>query len=212
MPLKLLRLAFIVVLVQLPLLLAQAQAEPGSPKILILGDSLSAGFGIKLGESWPGLLRQRLAENGYRFRVVNASISGDTTAGGRARLPAMLIEHRPAVVIIELGGNDGLRGQSLQQMHANLAYMIQAAQRSRARVLLVGMRLPPNYGLAYTEKFQAVYRDLANRYPVGFVPFLLDGVGGNDELMLPDLIHPRAKAQPVILENIWPHLKPLLAD
>lgn len=180
------------------------------PAILIVGDSLSAGFGIDPQKSWPALLERRLAQEGYSYRVVNASISGETSLEGRGRLHGLLLEHHPAVLIIELGGNDGLRALPLKELHANLAFMIQTAQREQVKVLLAGMRLPPNYGLAYTEKFQAVYRDLAERYKLAFVPFLLEGIGGKNELMLPDMIHPRVEAQPVILNNIWPKLKPLL--
>lgn len=187
-----------------------AQAVADEPTILVLGDSLSAGYGMDLRATWPALLEQRLKQKGYRYKVVNASISGDTTRSGRGRLPVAMSLHRPAIVIIELGGNDGLRALPLKEIHRHLAAMIEIAQQSKAKVLLAGIKLPPNYGQGYTERFHAIYRDLAARYEVALVPFLLEGIGGNNAMMQQDLIHPRAEAQPKILENVWPHLKPLL--
>lgn len=185
-------------------------ASSPSPVILVVGDSLSAAYGIDPEQGWVSLLGQRLRQKGFPHRVVNASISGDTTLNGVSRLRAALDKYQPALVIIELGGNDGLRGLSLQQMRTNLARMIELAQQQRARVLLVGMRIPPNYGRPYTEAFYGIYRELAEKYQTGLVPFLLDGIGGRDELMQADGIHPTAAAQPLMLDNLWPHLQPRL--
>ena len=156
------------------------------------------------------LLEQRLREQGYDDKVVNASISGDTSAGGLARLPALLAEHKPDVVIVELGGNDGLRGQLPAQLKQNLAGMIDASQQAGAKVLLLGMQLPPNYGARYTRAFAAVYSELGKEKNVALVPFLLEGVGGKPELMQADRIHPAVGAQGLLLDNVWPALKPLL--
>jgi acyl-CoA thioesterase-1 len=181
-----------------------------SPVILVLGDSLSAGLGIDVRVGWVALLQQRLAQAGYAYTVVNASISGDTTSGGRARLPQALTSHRPQWVILELGANDGLRGLPVKDMRVNLRAMIQDARAHGARVLLVGMRLPVNYGPAYTEQFHAVYVDLARREKIPLVPFLLDGVALRPDLLQDDGLHPRAQAQAALLDNVWPHLQPLL--
>ena len=178
--------------------------------ILIVGDSISAAFGLDTRLGWVSLLEQRLREQGYDDKVVNASISGDTSAGGLARLPALLVEHKPDVVIVELGGNDGLRGQLPAQLKQNLAGMIDASQQAGAKVLLLGMQLPPNYGARYTQAFAAVYAELANEKKVALVPFLLEGVGGKPELMQADGLHPAAAAQQRLLDNVWPALKPLL--
>ena len=180
--------------------------------ILVIGDSLSAGYGIALGQSWVSLLEQRLAEQGFPHRVINASISGDTSRGGLARLPTALERYRPAIVVLELGGNDGLRGLPLRELEDNLSAMIEQSRQAGAQILLVGMRIPPNYGPLYTKKFQAVFSNLAERYQLPLVPFLLDGVAGNRDLMQSDGIHPRAEVQPQILDNIWPVLKPLLRE
>jgi acyl-CoA thioesterase-1 len=192
------------------LILLGSAAAAAPPVILVVGDSLSAGYGIEVRDGWVALLEKRLAAQGYPHRVVNASISGDTSAGGRARLTAALKRHRPAVVILELGANDGLRGLSLAQTRANLAAMIEGAQAAGARVLLIGIHLPPNYGPAYTRKFHAQYAGLANRYRTALVPFLLEGVALDRALMQPDGLHPRAAAQPRLLDNVWPALEPLL--
>ena len=178
--------------------------------ILIVGDSISAGFGLDTRLGWVSLLEQRLSKEGHDDKVINASISGDTSAGGLARLPALLAEHKPDVVIVELGGNDGLRGQLPAQLKQNLASMIEASQQAGAKVLLLGMQLPPNYGARYTQAFAAVYAELANEKKVALVPFLLEGVGGKPELMQADGIHPAAGAQGLLLDNVWPVLKPLL--
>jgi acyl-CoA thioesterase-1 len=156
------------------------------------------------------LLEKRLAEQGYEHQVVNASISGDTSAGGAARLPGLLVEHQPNLVILELGGNDGLRGQAPAQLQQNLASMIEQAQDAWAKVLLLGMRLPPNYGIRYTTAFAQVFATLAEEKQVAFVPFFLDGVGGVPEMMQRDGLHPAAAAQSVLLENLWPTLQSLL--
>ena len=178
--------------------------------VLVVGDSISAAFGLDSRQGWVALLEQRLAEQGYPHRVVNASISGDTSAGGAARLPALLAEHRPSLVIVELGGNDGLRGLPLAQLQQNLASMIDSARTSDARVLLLGMRLPPNYGARYTQAFAGVFTRLAEEKQVALLPFFLEGVGGVPGMMQRDGIHPTAEAQPRLLENLWPLLQPLL--
>ena len=178
--------------------------------ILIVGDSISAGFGLDTRLGWVSLLEQRLEREGHDDRVVNASISGDTSAGGQARLPALLTEHKPDVVIVELGGNDGLRGQPPAQLQQNLAAMIDTAKTAGAKVLLLGMQLPPNYGPRYTEAFAGVYTQLADEKQIALVPFFLEGVGGHPELMQADGLHPAAAAQQRLLDNVWPALKPLL--
>ena len=181
-----------------------------APVVLVVGDSLSAGYGIELRDAWPTLLQQRLRQQGYPHTVVNASISGDTSAGGRARLADALKRQTPEIVILELGANDGLRGLSLSATRANLAAMIQTTHATGARVLLVGIHLPPNYGPEYTKKFHAIYHDLARAHHLALVPFLLDGVVLNPALMQSDGLHPRAVAQPRLLDNIWPKLLSLL--
>ncbi|AZC32571.1 arylesterase [Pseudomonas chlororaphis] len=178
--------------------------------VLIVGDSISAAFGLDTRQGWVALLEQRLKSEGFNDKVVNASISGDTSAGGQARLPALLAEHKPELVILELGGNDGLRGQLPTQLQQNLASMIDSSKASGAKVLLLGMQLPPNYGVRYTQAFAEVYSKLANEKNVALVPFFLEGVGGNPELMQADGIHPAVAAQGKLLENVWPTLKPLL--
>ncbi|MBK5542771.1 arylesterase [Pseudomonas sp. TH05] len=178
--------------------------------VLIVGDSISAAFGLDTRQGWVTLLEQRLKDEGFNDKVINASISGDTSAGGLARLPALLTEHRPDVVILELGGNDGLRGQLPTQLQQNLASMIDNSKASGAKVLLLGMQLPPNYGVRYTQAFAEVYSNLANEKKIALVPFFLQGIGGIPELMQADGLHPAAAAQGKLLENVWPTLKPLL--
>lgn len=178
--------------------------------VLIVGDSISAGFGLDTRKGWVALLEQRLKQEGFEDKVVNASISGDTSAGGLARLPAALATHKPDVVVIELGGNDGLRGQPPAQLQQNLASMIQQSRDSGAKVLLLGMQIPPNYGKRYVEAFAKVFGDVAQKEKVPFVPFFLEGVGGHPELMQADGLHPAVAAQDKLLENVWPTLKPLL--
>jgi len=180
------------------------------PVILVLGDSLSAGYGMELDESWPSLLQKQLRDNGQRYRVVNASITGDTTQGGLTRLPGLLQKHRPALVVIELGGNDGLRGLSLEVTRANLVALINESQAAGARVLLTGIMLPPNYGPAYADRFRQMYAELADTYGTLLVPFLMDGVALVDGMMQDDGIHPNAAAQPRLLANVWAVLGPAL--
>ncbi len=186
--------------------LARAEA----PVILVLGDSLSAGYGIPAERGWVNLLQRRLAERGFPHQVVNASISGETTSGGLSRLPAALERHHPALVILELGANDGLRGQPPMAMATNLGRMIELSRQAGARVLLAEMRIPPNYGPLYAQKFQATFGELAQRYQIPLIPFLLNGVAGNPALIQDDGLHPRAEAQSRILDNVWPVLEPLL--
>lgn len=181
-----------------------------SPTLLVLGDSLSAGFGTALDQGWVSLLKQRIAEQGLPHEVINASISGDTTAGGLSRLPSLLAEHQPAVVIIELGANDGLRGFPPKQIAAALTALTEQAQAAGARVLLAGLRLPPNYGSAYADQFQAVYGQVAAATGAALVPRLLAGVAEDRGLMQADGLHPTAAAQPRLLDNVWPVLLPLL--
>lgn len=185
-------------------------ASADASTILVWGDSLSAGYGLRPGEAWPNLLQTRLAEKGFPHRVVNASVSGETSAGGRTRLPAALAEHKPQVLVLELGANDGLRGLRPQLMAENLTAMITAAQEAGARVLLVGMRMPPNYGPAYTRRFQATFDEVADHARVPLVPFLLEGFADQADKFQADGIHPIADAQSIMLDNIWPHLTPLL--
>lgn len=186
-----------------------ARALPGTPVILVLGDSLSAAYGMPVEHGWVALLAARYAATAAAPQIVNASISGETTSGGLERLPALLAAHRPDVVVLELGANDGLRGLPVADMEANLARMIELAQAAHARVLLLGMRIPPNYGPRYTDRFHASYATLAARYGVPLVPFFLDGVAGDPALVQDDGLHPRAEAQPRMLENVWPALEAL---
>lgn len=179
-------------------------AADESPAVLILGDSLSAGYGLDMSEGWVALLKNKLAEEGYGHDVVNASISGDTTSGGRARLKKALKKHAPALVIIELGGNDGLRGQPIRAMRRNLEAMIKDSRAAGAQVALLGMRIPPNYGERYANAFHAVYGDLAESHDLPLVTFFLEGVALDKALMQADGIHPNAKAQPILLDNAWP--------
>lgn len=176
-----------------------------------MGDSLSAGFGIEQSRSWVSLLEQRLKSGTYPYRVFNASISGETSQGGLNRLPRVL-EKNPSIVIIELGANDGLRGLSLQHLKTNLDRMIAITQSTGARVLLVGMKLPSNYGPRYSNEFYGIYKQLAEKYKTKLVPFLLEGVATKRELMQSDNLHPTSEAQPLLLENVWPHLFSLLND
>ncbi len=183
--------------------------------MLVLGDSLSAEYGIAREAGWVKLLSDRLAqhvrESGAQYIVVNASISGETTSGGRTRLPALLKQHQPAIVLIELGANDGLRGLPLTAMRDNLRAMVAAARAAGARVLLIGMRIPPNYGRDYADRFYATFEQLAKEMRVSLAPFLLDGFADRYELFQPDRVHPNEQAQARMLDNVWPHLAPLLA-
>jgi acyl-CoA thioesterase-1 len=181
-----------------------------APVILVFGDSISAGYGIAPESGWVNLLSGRLREEGYVFQVVNASVSGETTLGGLARLPRALAAHDPRIVIIELGGNDGLRGLPLASTRANLDAMIGLAARQPRSVLLLGLRMPPNYGERYTRGFAAIYTELAPAHHVPLVPFLLAGVADQPSLMQKDGLHPNERGQPILLDNVWPALKPLL--
>jgi acyl-CoA thioesterase-1 len=176
----------------------------------VLGDSLSAGYGINLEDGWVALLQRRLVEQGYGYRVVNASVSGETTAGGLQRLPRALALHRPEVVVLELGGNDGLRGLPLATTAANLERMVKLSQDTGARVLLLGMKMPPNYGPKYTEGFEQVFATLASRKKLAFVPFFLERVALKPTLIQADGIHPTREAQPMMLESVWPTLRGVL--
>jgi acyl-CoA thioesterase I len=197
-------------------LLKQAQAAAKPAVVLVVGDSLSAEYGIARGSGWVALLDARLKKDKIAAKVVNASISGDTTSGGRSRLPALLKQHRPTHVLLELGGNDALRGLPLSMTEANLAAMTQAAQAAGAKVLILGMQMPPNYGKAYGDSFAALFAKVAQAHKAAVVPFMLEGVanpkGSADPLKLfqPDRIHPVAEAHPIILNNVWPVLRPLL--
>ena len=205
---QLLRWSFVIVAFAVAM---GAVAADKRATILIVGDSISAAYGLPSGTGWVALLARRLAEQHYPYDVVNASISGDITAGGRARLPALLKRHHPAIVVIELGGNDGLRGGDLAATQANLDAMIDAANKSGAKVLLIGMKLPPNYGAAYTGRFDALYGDASRRHKTALLPFFFEGFADRNELFQSDRIHPTQAAQPLLLDNVWPVLKPLLA-
>jgi acyl-CoA thioesterase-1 len=189
---------------------AASAPAASQPVILVYGDSLSAAHGIAVDEGWVSLLASRLQQEGYGFRVVNASISGETTTGGAARLPHALATHQPSVVIIELGANDGLRGLPLPTTRANLDSMLSLAATEHRAVLLVGMRMPPNYGERYTQGFAALYPELARAHHAALVPFLLQGVAEKPALMQADGLHPNERGQPVLLDNVWPVLRPLL--
>jgi acyl-CoA thioesterase-1 len=187
-----------------------AWAQRAPPVILLLGDSISAGYGLPSDVGWATLLQQRLDTRHLRYRVVNASISGDTTAGGRARLGALLAQLHPAITIIELGGNDGLRGGSLDAIRENLRAMTAAAQSADSRVLLVGIRVPPNYGAAYGQRFADIYAEVARARKAALVPFLFEGFAEDDAMFQPDRIHPLAAAQANMLDNVWRSLAPML--
>jgi acyl-CoA thioesterase-1 len=193
------------------LIVASAAAHAEAPVILVFGDSISAGYGLaRVEQGWVELLKTRLKDQGYGYQVVNASVSGETTAGGLARLPRALELHHPGIVILELGGNDGLRALPIAQMRANLTQMATLAEAAGAQVLLLGMRMPPNYGPQYTEQFAMVFSDLAREKKLPLVPFLLTDIALSATLLQGDDIHPNALGQPVLLENVWPQLKPLL--
>ncbi|MBT8091439.1 MAG: arylesterase [Gammaproteobacteria bacterium] len=193
------------------LLIATGAQASGSPTVLIFGDSLSAGFGIDVDQSWASLLQTRLEEQGYEHRVVNASISGETTEGGAARIDSALQKFAPELVILELGGNDGLRGFPPQRMKDNLEQIVGRAKASGAAVVLLGIRIPTNYGQRYSQAFEAVFRDVATRFEVQWIEFFMDGVALNDDLLQADRIHPTAEAQPILLDNAWPVISATLA-
>lgn len=183
-----------------------AYAKQTNPVIVIFGDSLSAAYGIPQHEGWVALLQQRITQQKINYQVINTSISGETTSGGLSRFANMLKLQKPNIVLIELGGNDGLRGLSAVETHNNLEAMIQQAKQYKAKVLLIGMKIPPNYGLKYSRQFSENYQTLAKKHGVTLVPFLLEGVAGNPDLIQADGLHPTAAAQTKILENVWPVL------
>ena len=193
------------ILIALVAITAQA-----AQNIVIFGDSLSAAYGIQSNKGWVALLESKLKQQNSEYKVINASISGETTSGGLTRFDQMLKTHQPEVVVIELGANDGLRGLSLNEMQSNLNSMIAKAKAKNATVMLLGIKIPPNYGIQYTQKFSAIYATLAQKYDLNLVPFFLDGVAGNRKLIQDDGLHPNAVAQAKLLENIWPKLEELL--
>jgi acyl-CoA thioesterase I len=198
-------------LILLVLIAASVPAKAETPVILVFGDSISAGYGLsRVEQGWVTLLQTRLKDEDYGYHVLNASVSGETTAGGLARLPRALDLHKPKIVILELGGNDGLRALPIAQMRANLVRMVDLASAAGAKVLLLGIRMPPNYGPEYTEQFRSCYSDLARDKKLPLVPFLLNDVAQSPNLMQADGIHPNELGQPKLLANVWPSLKPLL--
>ena len=192
------------------LVLASASAYSAPKTVLVVGDSLSAEYGLTRGAGWVALLEQKLKANSIDARIVNASISGETTSGGRARLPALLSAHKPDIVVLELGANDGLRGLPVEAASSNLREMITMAQKQRAKVMLIGMRMPPNYGRAYTERFFNMFETLSKQYKAPLVPFMLEGVADKPALFQADRLHPSAQAHPIILNNIWPTFHQLI--
>src|SRR5450830_1542357 len=194
----------------LALLTIGANAYSAPKTLLVVGDSLSAEYGLARGSGWVALLEKKLQASSSDVRIVNASVSGETTSGGRTRLPALLTRHKPDIVVIELGANDGLRGLPVAAADANLRAMVAAARKADARVLLVGMRIPPNYGRDYSEKFFAMFGRISRDEKVPLAPFMLDGVAEKADLFQADRLHPLASAHPVILANIWPSLQPML--
>ena len=191
-------------------MLAATIAHSAPKTVLVLGDSLSAEYGLTRGSGWVALLDQKLKTEKINAAIVNASISGETTSGGRSRLPALIQQHRPALVVIELGANDGLRGLPVAAAEANLRAMVELAQKNDAEVLLVGMRMPPNYGRAYTEQFFSMYKTLSAQLKAPLVPLMLEGVAEKPALFQADRLHPTAQAHPIILANIWPKFLPLV--
>ncbi len=189
---------------------AAQSAEP--PTVLVFGDSLSAGYGIDVDQSWTSLLQARLQEQGYEHRVVNASISGETTEGGATRITSAIETFEPEVVVLELGGNDGLRGFPPARMKDNLSTIVAISKESGAAVVLLGITIPPNYGEKYIEMFEDVYRQVAEEYEVPWIEFFMEGVALKEELMQDDGIHPNAAAQPILLDNAWPMISDALAD
>ena len=190
--------------------LASAQnTATGTTKILVMGDSLSAGYGIDIKQGWVNLLEQQLTKN-YAIQIINASVSGETSSGGNNRLSALLTEHKPNIIILELGGNDALRGQPLKLLEKNLQAMIDASKKTGAKILLVGMQIPPNYGARYSNQFKELYGKLAEKNDLELIPFLLEGIGGNENLVQRDGIHPTTEAQPIIVKNVLPELEKML--
>ena len=186
-----------------------ALAQQPTQKILVMGDSLSAGYGIDIQQGWVSLLEKKLTET-HRIKIINASVSGETSSGGTTRLPALLTEHQPDIVILELGGNDGLRGQPLKLLEKNLQTMIDASKSAGAKVILAGMQIPPNYGPRYSNEFRTLYAKLAEKNQLGLIPFLFEGIGSNAELMQRDGIHPTAEAQQIIVNTALPEIKKYL--
>jgi acyl-CoA thioesterase-1 len=203
------RLKFALLFILLSFVPFSAFAQAG-PAIIVLGDSLSAAYGMEISQSWPSLLQERLTENGYSYRVFNSSITGDTTQGGLARLPRLLDKQQPGIVILELGGNDGMRGLPIEVTRQNLSTMIERSQSAGATVILAEMRIPPNYGRTYTEKFNSMYTVLNEQYDIALLPFLLQDIALEPDLMQADGIHPTARAQPLLLDQVWVVLQPLL--
>lgn len=195
----------------LVLVLLFSGAAQAAPVVLVFGDSLSAAYGIPAERGWVALLDQQVRQQHRGYRVINASISGETTSGGRYRIKQALAEHQPSVVILELGANDGLRGLPLEAASANLDAIVAACRNRKVRVLLIGMRLPPNYGPAYASEFTRMYEQLAQRHKIPLLPFLLEGFADKPELFQADGLHPAADAQPLIMERVWTRLQPLLA-
>lgn len=193
-------------------MLASATVNATVPTVLIFGDSLSAGYGMEVDQSWPALLQSRLELEGYEHKVVNASISGETSEGGAQRITGAISRYEPAVVVIELGGNDGLRGYPPQRLMKNLQAMIEQSRAAGAEVVLLGIRIPTNYGPRYTRSFENVYRELATTYALPWVEFFMDGVALDDSLMQDDGIHPNAEAQATLLDNAWPAILDALQD
>ncbi|MBB1485116.1 arylesterase [Oceanospirillum sp. D5] len=189
---------------------ASSHADDHQPVILVLGDSISAGYGMSAQDGWVSLLQERLRQQGLTWQVVNASISGETTQGGLTRLPSLLRQHKPELVLLELGGNDGLRGLPLNLFKHNLKQMIMLSQQHNAKPVLLGIQLPPSYGRRYTQAFARTYPDLAEEYQIPVMPFILEGIGTDAEKMQADGIHPTSAAQPQLLNNIWPVISPLL--
>ncbi|QEI06831.1 arylesterase [Pigmentiphaga aceris] len=199
---------------------AQAQTAPGAtgspaaaggaPRLLVVGDSLSAEYGIVRGTGWVPLLQERLKKNGYPYQVVNASISGDTTSGGVSRMPSLLTQHKPEVVVVELGANDALRGLALSMTERNLDKLVGDAKQSGAKVLVAGIQIPPNYGRDYTERFNAIFGKVAKTHQAALVPFLMEGIATDRDMFQADGIHPVSAAQPKLLDNVWARLEPLL--
>lgn len=189
---------------------ARAASADSAPVILIVGDSLSAGYGVRVEATWVALLQKRLAEQGYGYRVVNASVSGETTGGANARLPRALQVHKPAVVVLELGGNDALRGLPLKQVRGNFESMLGQVKAAGAQAVIIAMRIPANYGPAYADQFHALYGDVAQQFAVPKIEGFIESVALDEKMMQPDGIHPNAQAQPVLLDVVWPALVRLL--
>ena len=201
---------FLITWVTFILIALVAITAQAAQTIVIFGDSLSAAYGIQSNKGWVALLESKLKQQNSEYKVINASISGETTSGGLTRFDQMLKTHQPEIVVIELGANDGLRGLSLNEMQSNLNSMIAKAKAKNATVMLLGIKIPPNYGIQYAQKFSAIYATLAQKYDLNLVPFFLDGVAGNRKLIQDDGLHPNAVAQAKLLENIWPKLEELL--